>query len=150
MANHSIFSTQALPNSLCPPLSYLKSEIQNKPWNNMVLKMSGSFWGTTISERVSDYRGAATQAMRGAATRGRSSSGPLLPYLGGLVNLQYLYELLKKQQRTAMISDYIQNDIFLNLYMSMFAVSCMAIAWSSELRGTLYSVRFCQLNWKSI
>ena len=39
-----------------------------------------------------------------------------------------LYELLKKQQRTAMISDYIQNDIFLNLYMSMFAVSCMAIA----------------------
>ena len=31
MANHSIFSTQALPNSLCPPLSYLKSEIQNKP-----------------------------------------------------------------------------------------------------------------------
>jgi len=27
-----------------------------------------------------------------------------------------------------MISDYIQNDIFLNLYMSMFAVSCMAIA----------------------
>ena len=55
-------------------------------------------------------------------------SGPLLPYLGGLVNLQYLYELLKKQQRTAMISDCIQNDIFLNLYMSMFAVSCMAIA----------------------
>ena len=39
-----------------------------------------------------------------------------------------LYELLKKQQRIAMISDYIQNDIFLNLYMSMFAVSCMAIA----------------------
>ena len=55
-------------------------------------------------------------------------SGPLLPYLGGLVNLPCLYELLKKQQRTAMISDYIQNDIFLNLYMSMFAVSCMAIA----------------------
>jgi len=59
-------------------------------------------------------------------------SGPLLPDLGGLVNLQYLYELHKKQQRTAMISNYIQNDIFLNLYMSIFAVSCMAIAWSVQ------------------
>ena len=39
------------------------------------------------------------------------------------MNLQYLYELLKKQQRTAMISDYIQNDIFLNLYMSMIGQS---------------------------
>jgi hypothetical protein len=29
MANHSIFPTQALPNSLCSPFPYLKSELQN-------------------------------------------------------------------------------------------------------------------------
>jgi hypothetical protein len=30
MANYPIFSTQALPNSLCSPFSYLKPKIQNK------------------------------------------------------------------------------------------------------------------------
>jgi len=30
MANHSIFPLQALPNSLCPPFSYLKTELENK------------------------------------------------------------------------------------------------------------------------
>jgi hypothetical protein len=37
MANHSIFPTQALPNSLSSPFSYLKPEFQNnettiQPW----------------------------------------------------------------------------------------------------------------------
>jgi hypothetical protein len=37
MANHPIFSTQALPNSLRSPFSYLKSKIQNKQWTNYII-----------------------------------------------------------------------------------------------------------------
>jgi hypothetical protein len=36
MANHSIFPLQALPNSLCPPFSYLKTELKNKKSNNYI------------------------------------------------------------------------------------------------------------------